>query len=108
MFNKNEKNLIIFLIIIIIIYFNNYTLCLNETNTDEITIIVEKFLNPLNIPILNKNEILISKYWNENILCPFSKLISHGLTKKEALLIIDFFKIEKIEDLNRLLDFKKN
>lgn len=42
------------------------------------------------------------------LLCTFSKLMSHGLTKEETLLLRDFFKITSIKDLNKLEKFIKN
>ena len=109
--NNNKIYIIIFFFIIIINFknLNNILepICLNQNNVDlELIIkIVEKFLDTNNVPVLNKNEKLIAEYWNEKNLCPFSELISHGLTKKEAFLIIDFFQIEDINDLNRLKEW---
>lgn len=111
MLSKNEK-IKIFVIFLIIYYcINNNIIIFNSNieNINEIITIIEKYLNPESIPILNKNEKLIAQYWNKlPILCPFSKLTSHGLTREEALLIIDFFQIETIQDLEKLKDFLKN
>jgi hypothetical protein len=113
MLNKNKNYINIILFFIIINYENLYNVlelvALNQNGIDLelITAIVEKFLNPNNNPVLNQNEKMISEYWGEKLLCPFSKLISQGLTKEEALLIIEFFKIETIEDLNKLKKWLK-
>jgi hypothetical protein len=111
MLNKKNKNFIIYPIFLIICYhyFNDNFILLNSDieNVKNIIIIIEKFLNPKSIPILTESEKAIAIFWNQELICPFSKLISHGLTKEEALLIIDFFKIEKIEDLIRLEEFLK-
>lgn len=117
MISKKKNYIIIFFIIITIISYDYINLnsilqptVLNQNNNDLDLIIklVEKFINPDNAPILTLNEQLSALYWNEKPLCPFSKLISHGLTKKEALLIIDFFQIEDIGDLEKLKIFINN
>jgi hypothetical protein len=106
--NTKIKILIIFTLFLIILYsHNNFTLNSEIINLDEIIIIIKKFLNPNSIPILNENEKIAAEYWKSELFCPFSKLTSHGLTKKEALLIIDFFKIESISDLKKLEEFLK-
>jgi hypothetical protein len=110
---KNNKIIIFFIIIIIVFLIINYQILyyfsLNEnlSELEKITQLIEKYLNPENIPVLNNEEKRIAEYWG-NSLCPFSKLTSHGLTKEEALLIIDFFDITSIEDLQKLKDFIEN
>lgn len=112
-FLNNKIKLLIILIFFIIIYLqlpNDFILncgAKNE-NIDDIIILIKKYLDSNSFPILTKNEKIIAEYWKTDLLCPFSKLISHGLTKEEALLIIDFFQIENIEDLNKLEQFIKN
>ena len=114
MLNNNKIKIIyIILIFFLIIFFENctnitYTLNENSIDLEYIIKIVEKFLDPNNAPILNKEEKLIAEYWNETLLCPFSKLISHKLTKEEALLIIEFFNITNLEDLEKLKIFIEN
>lgn len=116
MLNKNKiKFCIIIFIIVLIINYEYYNIILepitlNQNNPDlqYIIKIVKKFLDPNNAVILNKEEKLIAKYWDNPNLCPFSKLMNHGLTKEEALLLIDFFNIESIEDLEKLKIFFNN
>ena len=113
MLNQNKiKICIIISIFILIINYKYYNVILesntfNQSNPDleYIIKIVKKFLDPNNAVILNKEEEIIAEYWNYKGLCPFSKLMSHGLTKEEALLLIDFFNIESIEDLEKLNSF---
>lgn len=112
--NKIKICIIIFIFILIINYeyyniiFESITLNQNNPDLQFIIKIVKKFLDSNNAVILNKEEELIAKYWNYPSLCPFSKLMSHGLTKEEALLLIDFFNIESMEDLSKLEKFNNN
>jgi hypothetical protein len=109
--NKNQIILFIFLLIYINFFFiNTLNLSENSAELEIITKLVEKYLN--NIPVLTDSEKVIAQYWKQNNsvnvdLCPFSKLISHGLSKKEAHLILNFFNIQNIEDLQKLNDFLK-
>jgi hypothetical protein len=109
---KSKQNKIVIIIIIILFCLLIFNINNNITNEQEnlelIKSLVEKFLDPKNVPILTEKEKFIAQYWNEQPLCPFSKLVSHGLTREEALKIISFFKIEGIEDLEKLKIFMEN
>ena len=109
---KSKQNKIVIIIIIILFCLLIFNINNNITNEQEnlelIKSLVEKFLDPKNVQILTEKEKSIAQYWNEQPLCPFSKLVSHGLTREEALKIISFFKIEGIEDLEKLKIFMEN
>ena len=90
------------------IILHNFLLNESQYELEEIIKLAEKFLNPQNIPILTEQEILIAKYWETTQFCPFSKLISHNLTKKEAFLLMSFFDIKDVQDLEKINEFIKN
>jgi hypothetical protein len=107
---NNIKFYIILLLFILNYYiFDNISLNENLPESEIIIKLIEKYLDPQNIPVLNEQEKIIAEYWKKilNLKCPFSKLTSHGLSNEEALLLIDFFNINDIEDLKKLEEFIK-
>jgi hypothetical protein len=109
MIKQNNIKFYIILLLFILNYYFFDNISLNE-NLSELEIIIkliERYLDPQNIPVLNEQEKIIAEYWKIVIKCPFSKLTSHGLSKEEALLLIDFFEITDIEDLKKLEEFIK-
>lgn len=107
MLKKKNIKFYIILVGLIIHYYYFDNVCLNQNGPEmEIICLIERYLDPLNIPILNKQELLIKEYWGD-VLCPFSKLRSRGLSMEEAFLLIDFFNITVIEDLKKLEEFIK-
>jgi hypothetical protein len=107
---NNIKFYIILLLFILNYYiFDNISLNENLPESEIIIKLIEKYLDPQNIPVLNEQEKIIAEYWGKilKFKCPFSKLTSHGLSKEEALLLIDFFNINDIEDLKKLEEFIK-
>jgi hypothetical protein len=116
--NKLKKTLILFLFLFILIHENFFDLInnitLNESSPElkEIIEIIEKFLDPNTNFVLSEKEKIIAEYYKEHTatvkLCPFTVLTSHGLTRDEALLILDFFSITDIEDLKILKEFLEN
>jgi len=107
---NNIKFYIILLLFILNYYiFDNISLNENlpESELEIIIKLIEKYLDPQNIPVLNEQEKIIAEYWKTVLKCPFSILRSHGLSREEALLLIDFFEISDIEDLKKLEEFIK-
>lgn len=102
-----NKNITIFILILIFNIYIFNDVCLNENEIPlEITQLIEKFFNSPEI-VLNEEEKLIAKFWRINsqsdvAACPFTTLTTHGLTRDEASLLIDFFQIEDAKELENL------
>lgn len=109
MIKQNNVKFYVILLLLILNYYIFDNISLNESLPElEIIIkLIEKYLDPQNIPVLNEQEKIIAEYWKTVLKCPFSKLTSHGLSREEALLLIDFFEISDLEDLKKLEEFIK-
>lgn len=110
-----QNNIKFYIVLVLLLLIFNYltlnNIILNE-DLSELEVIIKligKYLDPKNAPILTKEEKIIAEYWKivSQAQCPFSKLTSHGLTKEEALLLIDYFQITILEDLKKLEEFIK-
>ena len=113
MMKKNNIQIYILLIFLFILFSSLENISLNENIPEldmEILKLIRKFFDPKSIPVLTENEKLIAEYWKIKLnsdpnSCPFTTLTSRGLTREEANLLIEFFKIEDAKDLEKLRQY---
>lgn len=102
-----KKNKIYGFLLVLIFHLCLSNYCYNENHVPvEIIDMLQKFFDSPPI-ILNEEEKLIAEYWktefgSDPTACPFTKFITHGLTANQAHILIEFFKITDVSDIEKL------